>query len=48
MRMFGPEANTYFNCGVTALAYESLLGVHPTTLEYIPGWRRTGRFLRTR
>lgn len=37
LRLEGPEANTFFNFEVTALAYESLLGVHPTTLEYIPG-----------
>jgi microcin C transport system substrate-binding protein len=37
IRLFGPEATTYFNYGVTVLAYETLLGVHPTTLEYIPG-----------
>jgi microcin C transport system substrate-binding protein len=36
LRMVGPESNTQFNYGVTALAYESLLGVHPTTLDYIP------------
>jgi len=36
IRLYGPEANTYFNGSVTALAYESLLGVHPTTLDYIP------------
>jgi microcin C transport system substrate-binding protein len=37
LRLAGPESNTYFNYEVTALAYESLLGVHPTTLEYVPG-----------
>ena len=37
LRLAGPEANTYFNGSVTSLAYESLLGVHPTTLDYIPG-----------
>jgi microcin C transport system substrate-binding protein len=46
IRMYGPEANTYFNGSVTSLAYESLLGVHPSTLEYIPGlathWQVSG------
>lgn len=36
LRMEGPESNSSFNYGVTAMAYESLLGLHPTTLEYIP------------
>jgi microcin C transport system substrate-binding protein len=37
LRMYGPESNSQFNYGVTTLAYESLLGVHPTTLDYVPG-----------
>jgi len=37
LRMVGPESNSQFNYGITAMAYESLLGVHPTTLEFIPG-----------
>jgi microcin C transport system substrate-binding protein len=37
LRMNGPESNTFFNYDVTVLAYETLLGVHPSTLEYIPG-----------
>ena len=37
LRLNGPESTTYFNYEVAGLAYESLLGVHPTTLEYIPG-----------
>jgi microcin C transport system substrate-binding protein len=37
LRLEGPESNSQFNYGVTALAYESLLGVHPTSLDYIPG-----------
>ena len=37
IRMVGPESNSAFNYEVTVLAYETLLGVHPTTLEYIPG-----------
>jgi microcin C transport system substrate-binding protein len=36
LRLEGPESNSQFNYGVVALAYESLLGVHPTTLDYIP------------
>ncbi|MBI4481241.1 MAG: ABC transporter substrate-binding protein [Acidobacteria bacterium] len=35
LRMEGPESNSRFS-PVTSSAYESLLGVHPTTLEYIP------------
>ena len=36
LRLEGPESNSAFNYGVTALAYESLLTIHPTTLDYIP------------
>ena len=36
LRMLGPEANTQFNGVVQSTVYESLLNVHPTTLEYIP------------
>jgi microcin C transport system substrate-binding protein len=36
LRIEGPESNTAFNYGVVALAYESLLSIHPTTLDYIP------------
>jgi microcin C transport system substrate-binding protein len=37
LRIAGPEANSYFNFEVTAnLAYETLLSIHPTTLDYIP------------
>jgi len=36
LRMEGPESNSAFNYGVVALAYESLLSIHPTTLDYIP------------
>src|ERR1700674_1380280 len=32
LRVYGPESNSQFNYGVTTLAYESLLAVHPTTL----------------
>jgi microcin C transport system substrate-binding protein len=37
LRLVGPESNSQFNYGITAMAYETLLGVHPTTLEFIPG-----------
>jgi len=36
LRLAGPESNSTFNYGVTALAYETLVGSHPTTYEYIP------------
>jgi microcin C transport system substrate-binding protein len=36
LRMEGPESNSYFNYTVTTMAYESLLGIHPTSLAYIP------------
>jgi len=36
LRLEGPESNSFFNYSVTTLAYESLVGLHPTTLEYIP------------
>jgi len=36
LRLVGPEANSYFNYGVTAMAYESLLAIDPNTLHYIP------------
>ena len=36
LRLEGPESNTQFNVEVEGLAYESLLGIHPTTLDYIP------------
>ncbi|MGA7792271.1 MAG: extracellular solute-binding protein [Candidatus Acidiferrales bacterium] len=37
LRLVGPESNSQFNYGITAMAYETLLGVHPTTLEFVPG-----------
>src|ERR1700685_2116965 len=37
LRMVGPESNSQFNYGITAMAYETLLGVHPATLEFVPG-----------
>lgn len=36
IRIAGPEANTYFNYGVTSEVYETLLGMDPRTLNYIP------------
>jgi microcin C transport system substrate-binding protein len=36
LRLEGPESNSYFNYNITTMAYESLLGLHPTTLEYMP------------
>jgi microcin C transport system substrate-binding protein len=37
LRIVGPESNTSFNSIVTSTVYESLLNVHPTTLDYLPG-----------
>jgi microcin C transport system substrate-binding protein len=36
LRMAGPEWNTDVNYAISSLAYEPLLGLHPTTLEYLP------------
>lgn len=36
-RQTGKDWNTSFNYMVNDLCYESLVGVHPTTLEYVPG-----------
>src|SRR2546430_2190712 len=36
LRIYGPEANSQFNGGTTSLLYESLLGVDPNTLQFIP------------
>ena len=36
LRLEGPESNSQFNYEVAALAYEGLLALHPTTLQYIP------------
>lgn len=36
LRMAGPEWNTSVNYTINASVYESLLGLHPTTLEYVP------------
>ena len=37
LRIEGPESNTALNSKLTGMVYETLLGLHPTTLEYIPG-----------
>jgi len=36
LRMAGPEYNTSLNYMVRAMVYETLLSMHPTTLEYLP------------
>src|SRR5215216_5720583 len=36
LRINGPEANTALNQLITNMVYETLLGMHPTTLEYMP------------
>jgi microcin C transport system substrate-binding protein len=36
LRMAGPEWNTGINYMISSLAYETLLTLHPTTLEYMP------------
>ena len=36
LRMAGPEWNTSVNYTISSLVYESLLGMDPTTLQYIP------------
>ena len=36
LRMVGPESNTMLNSLVGGMVYETLLSMHPTTLEYIP------------
>ena len=36
LRAEGPESNTQLNYMVRGMVYESLLGIHPTTLDYIP------------
>lgn len=37
LRLNGPEANTVLNNMIGSMVYETLLGLHPTTLDYIPG-----------
>lgn len=36
LRLNGPEANTVLNSMIGSMVYETLLGLHPTTLDYIP------------
>src|SRR4029453_2670387 len=36
MRIYGPEVTAFNFYWVQSLVYESLLGLHPTTLDYIP------------
>ena len=36
LRILGPESNSWLNFMIAAMTYESLLGQHPTTLEYTP------------
>jgi microcin C transport system substrate-binding protein len=36
LRVEGPESNTQLNYTIRGMMYESLLGLHPTTLDYIP------------
>jgi len=36
LRMAGPEWNTSINYGINALVYETLLTLHPTSLQYMP------------
>lgn len=36
LRIHGPESNSIFNSMVSSAVYESLLTLHPATLEYIP------------
>src|SRR6266550_4691827 len=36
LRMAGPEWNTTTNYEINGLVYETLLGLHPTSLQYLP------------
>ena len=36
IRITGPESNTAFNFMMQPMVYETLLSMHPTTLEFIP------------
>src|SRR5579864_6395079 len=36
LRNEGPESNSQLNYMIAPMVYESLLSIHPTTLEYIP------------
>jgi microcin C transport system substrate-binding protein len=37
LRLNGPEANTVLNSMIGGMVYETLLYLHPTTLDYMPG-----------
>jgi len=36
IRLAGPETNTLLNSMIGGMTYETLLGLHPTTLDYMP------------
>src|ERR1700752_5093943 len=36
LRQYGPEANTVLNGMIGSMVYESLLTLHPNTLDYVP------------
>ena len=36
LRMAGPESNSQLNATIMGMTYETLLGMHPTTLKYMP------------
>ena len=36
LRLEGPESNTALNYMIASMVYESLLSIHPTTLDYMP------------
>ncbi len=36
LRMAGPEANSQLNATIMSMTYETLLGMHPATLKYMP------------
>lgn len=44
-RPAGPQSNTFFNAVAEGLMFESLLSIHPTTLEFIPNlathWKKS-------
>src|SRR5688572_5230036 len=37
LRFYGPNGNSEWHHALYSLVYESLLNLHPTTLDYIPG-----------
>ena len=36
LRLYGPEANTVLNSMIGSMAYETLLTLHPNSLDYMP------------